>query len=212
MYNYFPLGFARSCLVVAAVSLLCSHSAAEDKASDVLSSDRFPMDVGYKWIYEFGDKEVSFEVLSSEKIKRGHIFVVRRKIGDAAAVDFKLSVKDHGVYIHEEGKKRFSPPLRQFAFFARKGDIWKWSGTVDQKTEREEFTNLGVQKITVPAGTYSTIAVEQRNPKNLDGATFWLADGIGVVKLAGKTESKPDDQGRVLVFVWQLKRFTKPNK
>ena len=47
---------------------------------------------------------------------------------------------------------------------------------------------------------------------NLDHATVWLVDGIGVVKLSGKTESKPDDHGRTLYFEWQPKRFDKPNK
>lgn len=211
MVNRFMPGISRIVLIVVAAMLLCSHAAAEKRPADLLSSARFPMKVGYKWIYQYGDKEVSFDVLRMEMIDGAAVYVVQRKIEDST-VEFKVSMKDHGVYIYQEGKKKFSPPLRQFAFFARTGDIWKWKGTVNEKTERHEFTNLGVKIITVPAGTYSTIAVRQSNLDSFGQVTFWLVDGIGVVKLSGKTESKPGDGDGLHNFEWQLKRFEKTKK
>ena len=201
----------RIALVVVAMALLSNHAAAQGKATDVLSPKCFPMKIGYKWIYAFGDQDVTFEVLREEKNKRGRVFVVRRVIGKAA-VDFKVSVKAHGVYIHQEGEKTFSPPLRQFAFFARKEDTWKWRGKVDGQERQYEFTNLGVQSIAVPAGSYSAIAVKQTVHEKADHATFWLVEGIGVVKLSGKTEAKSDDEGGIFSFDWQLKRFEKPKR
>ncbi len=208
MYERWSTAIKRIALVVVATALLADHAAARDKATDVLSSKRFPMKVGYKWIYAFGDQEVSFEVLRKEKTKQGRVFVVRRTI-EETTVDFKVSVKSHGVYIHQEGETTFSPPLRQFAFFAREEDTWKWRGKVGGRDQKYEFTNLGVHKITVPAGSYSALAVEQQIPENaVDHATFWLVEGIGVVKLSGKTATKVG----AFSFDWQLKRFEKPKR
>jgi len=184
-----------------------AHADRPTKARDNLSPRLFPMKVGHKWVYAFEDKEVTFEVLRTEKVGGEEIFVVRRTIGKGA-VEFRLSVEEDGVYIHRESKKEFHPPLRQFAFFARTGDQWKWRGTVAGKLQTEEFENLGVEEITVPAGTYRTISVHQRNPANGDQATFWLAEGVGVVKLSGKSEVLPGDpRGGKVIFEWRLKRF-----
>jgi hypothetical protein len=150
---------------------------------------------------------VTFTVLRTEKVGEGSVYVVRRTI-DRTSVDFKVGVEEDGVYIHQESKKEFLPPLRQFAFFAKTGDSWKWRGTVSGKLRREEFENLGVQEVTVPAGTYSAVAVHQNNPDTAEQATFWLAPGVGVVKLSGKTESLTDDpKGARVVFEWRLKKF-----
>src|SRR5262249_43665668 len=89
----------------------------DPKVRDNLSPRLFPMKVGAKWVYAFDEKEVSFEVLRAEKSKEGgaDVFVVRRII-DKSSVDFRVAVEEDGVYIHAEGDKVFSPPLRQFAF------------------------------------------------------------------------------------------------
>ena len=48
------------------------------------------MKVGWKWIYEFDDKEVVFDVLRTEKRGDSQVFVVRRTI-DKTSVEFKLA-------------------------------------------------------------------------------------------------------------------------
>jgi hypothetical protein len=170
------------------------------------------MKVGYKWVYAFGDKEVIFEVLRTVKVGEIEVFVVRRTI-EKTMVDFKVAVEEDGVYIHQESKKEFLPPLRQFAFFARTGDIWKWRGTINGKLREEQFENLGVQKVTVPAGTYASVSVHQSNPNTGDQATFWLAERVGVIKLSGKSESLTDDpKGGKVIFEWKLKKFLKRTK
>jgi hypothetical protein len=182
------------------------------RVRDTLSARLFPMKVGDRWVYEFGEKEVTFAVLRTEKVGESTVYVVRRTI-DRTAVDFKVSVEEDGVYIHQESKKEFLPPLRQFAFFARTGDSWKWRGTVSGKLQKEEFENLGVQEVTVPAGTYSAVAVHQSNPDTTDQATFWLAPGVGVVKLSGESEVlSGDPRGGKVVFEWNLKKFESGKK
>jgi hypothetical protein len=174
-----------------------------DKAlvKDTLTAKYFPMKVGDKWIYAWEKKQVTFEVLRAEMSKDTTVFVVRRTI-DGKSVEFKLALEEDGVYIHSEGKREFSPPLRQFAFFPRTGDVWKWRGTFGGKLRKLHFENLGVDKITVPAGTFTTISIYQTEES--DGfATFWLAPGIGVVQLSGKVEVLGDG---LVEFEWKLVR------
>jgi hypothetical protein len=179
---------------------------------DTLNARRFPLAVGHQWVYAFGDREVTFEVLRTEKQDDLPLYVVRRTI-DRAQVDFKITIEEDGVYVHQEGKKEFRPPLRQFAFFARTGDAWKWRGTAGGKREEQRFEHLGVETVTVPAGTFSAVAVSQSNPESVEHATFWLAGEVGVVKVSGKTEvlAGGPDQAPVQ-FEWTLKKFEPKRK
>jgi hypothetical protein len=216
--------FTPGCLVplavLVAIGLLASLALSAPpeptpKLRDNLSPRLFPMKVGAKWVYAFDEKEVTFEVLRSEKGKDdggAAVFVVRRTI-DKSVVDFRVAVEEDGVYIHAEGDKEFSPPLRQFAFFARAGDTWKWRGTYGGKKRSDVFENLGVQEVKVPAGTYSAVAVERRDPDGPDHTTFWLAPNVGVVRLSGKTELFGDgEKANLVVFEWRLKSYTPGDK
>ena len=171
------------------------------------------MAIGAKWVYASDDKDVTFEVLRTEKDKAAEteVFVVRRTIGKGA-VDFRLAVEEDGVYILREGDKEFSPPLRQFAFFARTGDSWKWKGTFGAEKRTETFEHLGAEEMKVPAGTFATFAVQQNKPNTGDHATFWLAKDVGVVRLSGKTELLDAPAGGKVVFEWRLKSYTPGKK
>jgi hypothetical protein len=184
-----------------------AQGGADAKATDTLNARLFPMKVGDQWLYAFGDKEVTFEVLRTEKSGGITVYIVRRTF-EKTQVDYRLAVEESGVYIHQEGKKVFSPPLRQFAFIPRTGDVWKWRGTAGGKRVARRFEHLGVDKVTVPAGTYSAIRVHEKED-NGDHATFWLAEGVGVVMLSGKSELLG---GRRIVFEWKLKRFSRSKK
>jgi len=160
-----------------------------------------------------GRPEVVFEVLRTEKSGDRKIFVVRRTIGDSS-VDFRLAIEKDGVYVHQEGTKKFEPPLRAFAFgVERKGgskpqNTWKWRGTFDGKPRTENFESLQLAEVTVPSGNYFVTGIRRSNPGTGDEATFWLAHGVGVVKLSGKSESLADDpKAAKVTFEWSLKSF-----
>ncbi len=201
-------------LILLAVGLPVGIAAADPERPrrDTLNAKLFPLAVGHKWLYAFGDKEVVFEVLSTEKLKAAEtddltLYVVRRTI-DKTAVVFKIAVEEDGVYVHQEGEKEFRPPLRQFAFFARSGDEWKWKGRAGGKQETRRFEHSGVQQVTVPAGTFSSVAVYQHGSESGEHATFWLARDVGIVKVSGKTEVLPDGAGEgPVLFEWTLKKF-----
>ena len=70
--------------------------------------------------------------------------------------------------------------------------------------------NHGLQEVKVPFGQWDAFFVSQRSGSSAD---FWLVDGIGVVKLEGKSwdEHDPAPQpGSALYFDWQLKQFSRP--
>jgi len=170
--------------------------------ADALSKQFFPIGKGYKWVYDYEGKDVTFEVVGVERKRGRPVYVVRRTIGKSR-VEFKLSVAESGVYIHREGKKVFSPPLRQFAFLPRTGDTWTWRGKINTKPHRFVFTHRGMQRIKTPAGTFSAIKVYQKINES-DHVEYWLAKGVGVVMLSGKPELVG---GRRESFEWKLKRF-----
>jgi hypothetical protein len=183
------------------------------KVRDALSARLFPMAIGAKWIYASDDGDVKFEVLRTEKDRAADTdcFVVRRTIGKSE-VDFGVAVEEDGVYILREGEKVFDPPLRQFAFFARTGDTWKWKGTFGTEKRDELFEHLGAEEVTVAAGKFATLAVQRTNPANGDHATFWLARDVGVVRLSGKTELLAAPTASKVVFEWRLKSYTPGKK
>src|SRR5437016_1428838 len=78
-------------LLVIALGALPAHADKPSKRRDNVSPRLFPMKVGHKWVYAFEDKEVTFEVLRTEKLGEEERFVVRRTI-EKLSVDFKISV------------------------------------------------------------------------------------------------------------------------
>lgn len=206
--SFFSLPF----LVGMCLVLHTSAADPERPQRDTLNAKLFPLAIGDRWVYAYGDEDVTFEILRTESRDTVTVYVVQRTIGKAQ-VEFKVAVEEDGVYVHQEGKKEFAPPLRQFAFFARTGDEWKWKGTAGSGKESQRFEHLGVEKVTVPAGSFWAVRVYQNNPESGEHATFWLAQDIGVVKVSGKTEIVPDAADKEpLLFEWTLKKFDQNGK
>jgi hypothetical protein len=173
----------------------------------------FPMGVGYRWVYESktGDtkNDVVFEVVGVEKVGDAQCFVVLRTIGDHQ-LKFYVEVTKRAVLIHQVGQERYHPAYPQFVFGTKQGDTWDWKGKIGNEPGKYACTNRGVQPIGVPLGQYNAFVVRQVAQGDTQ---FWLADGVGVVKLAGKTWDKHDplpQPGESSWFDWQLKEFFRP--
>jgi hypothetical protein len=173
----------------------------------------FPIDVGYRWVYQqnFGNTkdDVVFEVLGTEKVGGVECFAVQRTIGDHQIMFF-VEVTDRAVLIHRVGDDRYTPPYPQFVFNSKRGDHWDWKGTIDAEPTKYACENLGLRTTGVPLGEWETFVISQTS----EGTTrFWLADGIGVVRLEGKSQDKHDplpQAGDFQSFDWQLKEFFRP--
>lgn len=173
----------------------------------------FPIDVGYRWVYEqkAGNTkdDVVFEVLGTEKIGDAQCFVVLRTIGDHQ-IKFYVEVTDRAVLIHQVGKDRYTPPYRQFTLNSKAGDTWDWKGTIGSEPSEYVCVNHGVQPVSVPLGQWNAFVIGQRSQLE---TKFWLAKDIGVIKLQGKSRDKHDpfeQPGDSSIFDWRLKEFSRP--
>ncbi len=178
-----------------------------------LDRSYFPIGVGYKWVYasKGGDTQgdVVFEVIGTAQVGDAECFVVLRTIGEHR-LKFYVEVTHRGVWIHRVGQDIYQPPYQQFAFPTKQGDRWNWKGTIGDEPDEYASENYGLQEVQVPLGRWEAFYVGQQS---LAHTNFWLVDGIGVVKLEGKSwdEHDPAPQpGDPLYFDWQLKEFSQP--
>lgn len=166
------------------------------------------MKIGDRWVYEYrGNSDVVFEVIGTEKLGDAECFVVLRTIGEHK-IKFYVEVTARAVLIHRVGDDRYNPAYPQFVFSSRQGNRWGWQGTIGSEPAEYACENLGLQEVRVPKGEFNAFAVRQ---KPEPGATFWLASGIGVVRIQGKSrdEHDPLSAPESTYFDWQLKEFSR---
>lgn len=217
------LAFIAPILVEPSASLADRPPADRDKRAankhdpdelDVATSRRFfPMEVGHQWVYSSDGGDVTFEVQGTEKIGDTECFVVRRTIGKQKLV-FYVSVSNLGVAIHQDGNNLFEPPFLEFAFPFKKSQEWQWKGKVGKEVRSVNCKNLGLADARVPLGRFRAYVIEERielASGESGHATFWLAEGIGVVKLVGKKEDLRNPASNT-IFYWELKSFAKKDK
>jgi hypothetical protein len=165
----------------------------------------FPMKIGDRWVYEYkGNSDVVFEVIGTEKLGDAECFVVLRTIGEHE-IRFYVEVTDRAVLIHQVGDDRYTPAYPQFEFNSRQGNRWGWQGTIGNEPSEYACENLGIKEVRVPKGLFDAFAVSQKSESS---TTFWLARGIGVVRIEGKSRDQHDPHaapGELNFFDWQLK-------
>ena len=95
---------------------------------------------------------------------------------------------------------KYDPPLLLLKLPHKEGDKWD----PDQKTGKWPRVAGKIEKITVPAGTFEAIRVEQESPDfpsgKLSRSVWWFAPRVGLIKMTyGDT-------------VEQMKSFTLPKE
>ena len=174
----------------------------------------FPIDVGFRWVYEAvqgGQGEVVFEVTGKQQIGDTDCFVVLRTIG-SHELKFYVEVTLRGVFIHQVGEDRYVPAYKQFAFASQQSDQWEWKGQVGGEPAAYECYNTGLQTCEVPLGSWESYRVHQRIPTTGADTYFSLADEVGVIKIYSKNRDEhdpPAPEGQSETFEWQLKEFTR---
>lgn len=165
----------------------------------------FPMRVGSLWIYDSEHGEVTFEVEGTRTIRGFECFEVVRT-GRGSETHFFLTVTDKGVKLHKVGDDLFTPPFREFAFPLPDREEWDWVGHLGDQWWEVEWRNEGLETVYVPAGRYEALRIVEKVIKPHYGTTsFWLAEGVGVVKLEGKNADLHNPTGDW--FRWELKRY-----
>jgi hypothetical protein len=174
----------------------------------------FPIGAGYRWVYASkngsSQDDIVFEVVGTEQVGEAECFVVMRTIG-TSQLKFYVEVTSRGVVIHQVGEDRYAPPYRQFAFGAKAGDRWSWQGSIGGERSEYECENHGQQPVSVPYGQWEAFFIEQES--RTSDTKFYLARGIGVVIIRGKSRDRhdpPAEPGESSSFDWQLKEFYRP--
>jgi hypothetical protein len=123
---------------------------------------------------------------------------------------FYWTCDDDGLRLHryideDEGPLDFSPPILIAAAVAKVGDTWE--GTYTVKTEEGidlgqiKLTSkiVGIEDISVPAGDFADcfkLEVAELDPTDDSlywKETWWLAEGVGLVKIVYSPESEDED-------------------
>ena len=123
---------------------------------------------------------------------------------------FYWTCDDDGLRLHryideDEGPLDFSPPILIAAAVAKVGD--RWEGTYTVKTEagidlgQIKITSeiVGIEDVSVPAGDFADcFKVEVAELDPIDDSlywkeTWWLAEGVGLVKIVYSPESVDED-------------------
>jgi hypothetical protein len=185
------------------------------------------------WYYYVHDRspnlpEVAVEVVKSvypasggTVIELDNVNALNSQLGLNAGKSY--FVDEHGVFLlgphHYRGQQYsegecdewLDPPVVLLAFPLKGGKSWvSESGHL-----RLQVTVLGVETVTVPAGTYECVKIETLNPdmetKTYDqisaGTWWWFAAGVGLVKRThGTTYYQPPSGGEDDI-VWELWRI-----
>ena len=123
---------------------------------------------------------------------------------------FYWTCDDDGLRLHryideDEGPLDFSPPILIAAAVAEVGD--RWEGTYTVKTEagidlgQIKVTSeiVGIEDVSVPAGDFADcfkVEVAELDPTDDSlywKETWWLAEGVGLVKIVYSPESVDED-------------------
>lgn len=196
-------------------ALLLVGCATQSPAPPVLDESYFPMAVGHRWVYASDEGEVTFTVTGRERSNGTSVFVVRRTIADEE-ITFHVSVARDGVRIHRAGTDVYTPPFQEFVFPSPPDHRWEWEGRAGEKRLRFSSNNLGLSDIRVPLGTYRAFVIQEADSRAPGTEThFWLARGIGVVRLTGKIldEHRRERDGilewefKARYYDWKLKGF-----
>ena len=172
-------------LVVGGVVLLVASSAL---AQQPAGADLFPLKVGSKWVYKFGEKEVTVTVVGTEKVGTDDGFKTETKVeGQQPATELFL-VKSDGVYRAKVKEDKIDPPFKMISLPAKKDTAWKVDSKVGSQGIKGEFKIIDEKaKVKVPAGEFEAILVECAECEVAGTKMLirnWYVPGKGAVKIS----------------------------
>jgi DUF3108-like len=160
-----------------------------------------PTAVGTKWVYEDDGADTSTYAVSDAAAGAGGTVVTVVEVVDGRACPWqKVLVSAAGITRIELFGTPLDPPDALLRLPAKAGDSWeteaigKVGGRWDpiRRQREEDITLVGkrtagkVERVVVPAGTFTAIRVESEVAINgrARRTTNWYAPGVGLVKLA----------------------------
>ena len=165
-----------------------------DKALD--TRDYFPLDKGSRWVFERSQSldgqpeplETQTFLAGTGKLPDGTpVFLLDDPSrGALNAVTLCYVWAPEGLLSHEgilgASKTGFSPPFVELPPYVAAGSRWTWSGS-----GRGGFLEIasefeGIEKVTVPAGTFEALRIRRELPGG-GVITHWYAAKVGPVRM-----------------------------
>jgi len=149
----------------------------------------FPTTAGARLVYKAADG--SEDVRSISKVERkGHDVAVHetRVLNGRETPVGTTVVSPTGLLRTSSGGHDLDPPLPLLKLPAKPGETWDWTNPTDRG--KHTFKIRGEEEVTVPAGKYKAVVVEQvqmRAGKPVR-TVYWFAPDVGLVKAATKLD------------------------
>ncbi len=168
-------------LVVASVAV----AAPVPKAVKKKLPDYYPLTEGTTWEYDMGKTPVTVRVKEFKEkdgVRTGKL--VTEHDGKAVASE-SIRVDAEGVARTHINDAEIKPPVVILKFGLVDDDSWEVKAKVAESEVKGTFTLKGTEKVTVPAGEFEAVLVvgESTVSGTKTGTKWWLADGVGIVKL-----------------------------
>lgn len=147
----------------------------------------FPLNEGSQWTYNVKSKDQTATI--TQKIGRIELLGDQRVAGVETYLNEKfqgtenISSTDKGIFRHRTQGADFKPPVPMLRYPIKKGDTWDYTGTLGGTTTTTT-SQVDVDKVTVPAGTYQAaiVTTKSKDKKSKSATTIWFAPGVGIVK------------------------------
>jgi hypothetical protein len=158
--------------------------------------DYYPLADGTAWEYQMGAAEVTVRVKDvTEKDGVRSAKLVTEQGGKEVASE-TIRVDKDGVFRTHINSTEIKPPVPLLKFGLTDDESWEVKASVQASEVKGTFTLKGTEKVKVPGGEYEAVLVvgECTIAGTQTGTKWWLADGVGIVKLEysiGGTASTP---------------------
>ncbi len=148
----------------------------------------FPSQVGNQWHYVVDapgspQAKISTKVAKIEKIDDQRLIRLETITQGKVVASEHLAADATGLYRHRIQGIESDPPVCIIKFPVMKGASWDTDSTVGPEKVSGK-TTLQLEDVTVPAGTFKTVAVtmDMKTGAQRIDSTMWYADNVGMVQ------------------------------
>jgi hypothetical protein len=160
----------------------------------------FPMTVGTEWEYIDDGSKPKYVITNVERAGEASLVTVGtyQSNGKTTQHAYTVEVSRTGIRETLNFHRKIEPPAPWLKLPRAKGDRWESPFSIDGDRRADYvMTVLGVEEVTVPAGTFKAIRVEQVSTdfvtKTVNQTiTTWYAPGVGPVRIIYRGGSSRD--------------------
>jgi hypothetical protein len=163
-----------------------------------------PLVLGNRWEYALPGGDTEIQVVDRTDVVRGReVFVIAHTVdgtpiqedywsapdGDVLFHGYYRPIEDFGV-LCDPPVKLVDAPLLSGSTWSTKSELFVLPDSLSVGFDSFAFAVVGIEKLEVPAGTFTTTAIEplgsaEQGGGPIDFPTRWVTSGIGTIRLGG---------------------------